>query len=433
MKPLLLIVLFGQGLAPLDPPRATAPRGEERRPDVILRWNEEALEAIRENKTPPPQAARVLAILHVGLYDSINTIYSTHEPYLVRLRAVADIDPIAGCCGCAETILVALFPKRSDRFRQVRDQMLEAVPPGAARRRGLDLGTHVARRILDDRKADTGKGDYRVPVAIGIWRPTPPGKEQPLLPGWGEVRPFGVRDKRKFRPADPPDLTSDEYAQDFNEVKGLGGVDSLNRTADQALVAYFWNDGSGTCTPPGHWNLIAQEVSSIKKLSLAENARLFALLNLALSDAGICCWHCKFRFRFWRPITAIHESGRDANEDTVPDPKWKPLLESPPFPSYTSGHSTFSGAAAGILRGVLNEDVPFTIGSDGLPGRRHYKSFRDAALEAGRSRIYGGIHFEFDNREGLAVGAAIAEEILRTRLTPTEPAALSAVSPRGRP
>jgi hypothetical protein len=434
MSPMMLVLLFSQAVAPSPDLRPLAPRAEERRPDVVLRWNEEALEAIRLAKTPPPLAARSLALLHVGLFDTLNTLYGTHQPYLVRLKATADIDPIAGCCGCAEAMLRELFPKRADHFRKVSEQMLEAVPKGAARKRGLDLGVYVARRLLQERKDDTGEGTYRVPAAVGIWRPTPPSREAPLLPGWGEVKPFGVRDKRKFRAPDPPDLTSDEYARDYNEVKGLGGIDSLNRTADQTLIALFWNDGAGTCTPPGHWNMIATEVSLRKKLTLAENARLFALLNLALSDASICCWHCKFRYRYWRPITAIHEAARDANDATVPDTRWKPLLETPPFPSYTSGHSTFSGAGAGILSGFFKEDIAFSIGSDGSIGRRSFKSFREAADEAGRSRIYGGIHFECDNREGLAVGTAIAAEILRSRLTPNSPPAVPTVSaPRGRP
>ncbi|MFQ3651439.1 MAG: vanadium-dependent haloperoxidase, partial [Gemmataceae bacterium] len=327
-----------------------------------------------------------------------------------------------------------LFPKRAKRFRSVSEQMLEAVPNGAARKRGLDLGVYVARRLLRERQDDSWAGVYRVPAVVGIWRPTPPDKTEPLLPGWGEVKPFGVRDKDKFRAPAPPDLTSDEYARDFNEVKGLGGLDSPNRTADQTLVALFWNDDAGSCTLPGHWNQIAAEVSWKKNLSLANNARLFALLNVALVDASICCWRCKFQFRYWRPITAIHEADRDANEATVANPRWKPLLQTPPFPSYTSGHSTFSGAAAGILEGYFNEQIAFSIGSDGRFGRRSYNSFRQAAEEAGRSRIYGGIQFEFDNREGQAVGRAVAREILKTRLTPSSAAADPTVSvPRGHP
>ncbi|MFQ3652535.1 MAG: hypothetical protein SNJ75_19640, partial [Gemmataceae bacterium] len=152
MSSVLLALLFHQAVAPLTDAPPRPPLAEERRPDVVLRWNEEALEAIRQAKSPPPLAARALALLHLGLYDTLNTLYGTHEPYLVRLRATADIDPIAGCCGCAETLLRELFPQRAKRFRSVSEQMLEAVPNGAARKRGLDLGVYVARRLLRERQ-----------------------------------------------------------------------------------------------------------------------------------------------------------------------------------------------------------------------------------------------------------------------------------------
>jgi hypothetical protein len=428
MSPWMPLLLFGQAVAPLASP--AAPRAEEHRADAVIRWNEEALEAIRREKTPPPLAARALALMHAAIFDSVNTVHQTHEPYFVRLRATSEIDPLSAACAAADAVLSDLYPGRARRFHTLRDEILDALPDGPAQKRGRTLGVYVAKRLLDDRRDDNGKGEYRAPVAVGIWRPTPPGRAAALLPGWGNLRPFGVRDKKAFRPAEPPELTSDEYARDYNEVKALGGVDSTTRTADQTLIALFWNDEVGTCTPPGHWNLIAQEASRKRRLTLAENARLFALLNLALTDAGVCCWDCKFRFKLWRPITAIHQADRDANDATVPNTKWTSLLTTPPFPTYTSGHSTFSGAAAGILAGYFKEDaIAFSIGSDGLAGQRRYKGFRAAAEEAGRSRIYGGIHFECDNREGLAVGKAIAEEILRTRLVPERPA-VSSVSPR---
>lgn len=434
---LVLLSLPGQpGLKELPGPRPPgAPRGEERRPDAILRWNEEAIEAIRRDKTAPPLAARNLAILHAALADTVNTIYQSHRPYLVSLRAVDEIDVGVAVACCAADVLAELHPRRAARFRRLRDEVLDNSPSGSAQKRGRALGSFVARKLLDDRKADTGKGHYLAPAAVGIWRPTPPDRAAPLLPAWGELRPFGVRDKKAFRPVDPPELTSEEYARDFNEVKSLGHIDSATRTADQTIIAWFWNDGAGTCTPPGHWNLIAQEVSLSRKLTLIENARLFALLNLALADAAICCWHCKFQYRLWRPITAIHEADRDANDATEKDPAWRPLLPTPPFPTYTSGHSTFSGAGAAILAGFFRtDDIAFSIGSDDYPAlRRRYRGFRHAAGEAGLSRIYGGIHFECDNREGLAVGKAIAEEVLRTRLVPEDRALTSALSRRERP
>src|SRR5262249_27773452 len=161
-------------------------------------------------------------------------------------------------------------------------------------------------------------------------------------------------------------------------------------------IAWFWDDGAGTCTPPGHWNQIARVVAMAKQNSMADNARLFALLNIALADAAIVCWDTKFHYKVWRPVHAIRLADEDDSQDITRDAKWRSLLTTPPFPSYTSGHSTFSGAGAAILARFFGTDeIKFSIGSDGYPGmKRSFKSFSACAAEAGRSRIYGGIHYE---------------------------------------
>jgi hypothetical protein len=166
-------------------------------------------------------------------------------------------------------------------------------------------------------------------------------------------------------------------------------------------------------TPPGHWNRIARSLAAERGLSTFENARLFAMLNIALADAAIACWECKYKFDFWRPVTAIRTAAKLGNTSLKEDPDWTPLLTTPPFPSYTSGHSTFSGAAAAVLTAFLGkDDVAFSSISDAMPGvRRSFKSFSDAANEAGMSRIYGGIHYSFDNKDGLKLGRAIGEHV----------------------
>jgi membrane-associated phospholipid phosphatase len=188
-------------------------------------------------------------------------------------------------------------------------------------------------------------------------------------------------------------------------VAAVGGVGGAARTRDQTEVALFWADGEGTVTPPGHWNRIAGGVAAARGLPLVEAARLFALLNAAMADAAVVCWDCKFRFDVWRPVTAVREA----------DPTWAPLLPTPPFPAYTSGHSSFSGAAAAVLAASFGADeVPFATTSDGLPGvTRSFRSFSAAAGEAGMSRIYGGIHWSFDNTAGLACGREVGAAVVR--------------------
>jgi hypothetical protein len=230
-----------------------------------------------------------------------------------------------------------------------------------------------------------------------------------------------MRKATDFRPAAPPLCDTKAFAEALEEVKLLGGRHSSVRTAEQTEIAHFWADGEGTVTPPGHWNRIAQSVAESRRLSLGENARLFALLNLALADAAILCWDCKYHFDYVRPVTAIRRADHDGNPDTWSDPTWTPLLATPPFPSYTSGHSSFSAAAAAVLAELFGDNTRFITTSDDLPHvRRSFASFSAAAAEAGRSRIYGGIHFEFDNREGQKTGAALGQYVARNFIGPAK-------------
>jgi membrane-associated phospholipid phosphatase len=224
----------------------------------------------------------------------------------------------------------------------------------------------------------------------------------------------------QFRPPPPPALTSTAYATAFNEVKSLGRVDSTTRTADQTQIAQFWKDAAGTAYAFGHWNKIAEGVSVDQGLDLVDNARLFALLNIATADALISCWDAKYTYNFWRPVTAIQFAGDSSiNPATQSDPTWTPLIVTPNFPSYTSAHSTVSAAAATVLTSLFGPDYHFSAGSDGLPGvTRSFASFAAAAAEAGQSRIYGGIHFQFDNQGGLASGAALGQFVFQNFLVP---------------
>lgn len=390
--------------------------------DVVLHWNEVTLQVIKDERTPPPMAARNLAMVHAAMYDAINGIYQTHTPFRVRAHNVEDTSPEAAASVAAHRILTSLYPCQQERFDNALDDALDALPAGTTRQRGVVLGQRVADRYLAWRRDDgsnrrAADAPGREP---GVWQRTPPDYRPGMLPQWGSVTPFAISRPADFKVPPPPSLTNPLYTAAFFEVKALGARNSRARTAEQTLIAQFWADDSGTVTPPGHWNRIAQVVARDRALTVAENARLFALLNLALADAGIVCWHYKFGYNYWRPITAIREADRDGNPDTERDPAWESLLKTPPFPSYVSGHSTFSGAAAAALAGFFGTDnLRFTTTSDGTPGvRRTFERFSDAAAEAGRSRIYGGIHWEFDNSEGLRAGKAIADAIGRTLLRP---------------
>jgi hypothetical protein len=390
--------------------------------DVVTEWNTAALNAIRADRTPPPKASRALAILHAAIYDAINGIDRRHQPYLVPSAVPGSASTEASASAAAHAVLVALFPASAPGFDNLYAMTLAAIPDGSQKRTGIAWGEFVADQVLAWRANDGSEATIDLPSTDGLgdWMPTPPAFAGYLLPHWGTVTRFSIPHGSDFRPPGPPALDSEKYAAEYNEVKALGAAVGSTRTPEQQLIAFFWADGHGTETPPGHWNSIAQRVAAELGNTMEENARLFALLNIAMADAAICAWDAKFAYFFWRPITAIHNGDIDGNPATPGDPAWKSLIPTPPFPDYVSGHSTFSGAASTVLAMFYSsDDVAFTIGSDSVPGvTRDFTSFSAAATEAALSRLYGGIHFRSANEHGLTAGVAIGEWTFTHHLQP---------------
>jgi hypothetical protein len=418
-----------------------------RRGDVILDWNASLLGVIRDWTTlsndpytnrivpeRPPVAARNLAMVHAAMYDAVNAIEGTHQPYHVDIVAPAGASPVAAAAAAAQRVASKLYkePDEVAVFNAALVEALATVPDGPAETLGVTLGQQVGDAILAWRSTDgaSAKVAYTQGTDPGDWNRTFPDGLPPLLPQWPQVTPFAMTSGSQFRPAAPPELDSAEYAANVDEVMRLGGLNSSTRTAEQTEIALFWADGGGTFTPPGHWNQVASDVALARGNTLAENARLFALLNIAEADAGICSWDAKYAYNLWRPIDAIRRGDTDGNEATVADSTWTPLLKTPPFPTYTSGHSTFSGAADAVLTSFFGPNVHFATTSDGHTGfsqrplaenqiaTRSFDSFTQAAEEAGRSRIYGGIHFQFDNVPALTAGRTIGRYVVSNFLTP---------------
>lgn len=382
--------------------------------DVVLDWNATLLKAVEADKTAPPLAARNMAMVHTAIYDAVNDITRTHGVYHADVLAPQGASPEAAAAEAAYSILVNLYPQQKATFDKALETSLAAIPDGKAEDDGVAVGQQVADQILAWRSHDGSSTpvEYVPGTQLGEWQPTAPAYQSALLPQWKSVTCFAMTSDSQFRPDGPPALNSAKCAADFNQVKELGRSDSTTRTPEQTQVALFWADGAGTYTPPGHWNQIAEDVSLQQGNTLEENARLFALLNIALADAGIVAWDAKYTYNSWRPITAIQQADKDNNPLTTADPTWTPLLTTPPFPEYVSGHSTFSGAASTILTDFFGNNVNFTTTSIGLPGvERSFKSFSAAADEAGISRIYGGIHFNSANRDGLAAGRALGNYV----------------------
>jgi membrane-associated phospholipid phosphatase len=355
-------------------------------------------------------------MVHAAVYDAVNAIAPLRATYHATLNAPAGADLTAAAAQAAHDVLVALYPDAPQvaTFDAALAAWLAKVPAGAGKTGGIQVGQQAAADILAWRANDGASATVTFTPGTdpGDWVPTPAGFAPALLPQWPNVVPFAMTSGGQFRPAGAPDLTSQAYADALNEVQAIGSATSTTRTDDQTDIALFWADGGGTFTPPGHWNQITENVSLAKGLSLAENARLFLLLNVAEADAGICAWDCKYADDTWRPVTAIRNADQDNNSATTADPTWTPLIATPPFPTYVSGHSTFSGAAATVLTSVFG-DVRFSDRGDLLQNStRTFTSFQQAANEAGLSRIYGGIHFSFDNVDGLAAGRSLGQYVV---------------------
>ena len=380
-------------------------------PDVVTDWNTAALKAIRIDRTPPPSASRALAVLHASIYDAVNGISRMRDPYFVQSRVPASASIEAAASAAAHEVLANLFPARAASFDSLHTAILAGIRNGPQKATGIAWGLSVADQILTWRANDNADAIVVPPSGPGpgYWAPTPPAFAPYLLPQWGFVAPFGMASSPQFRPSGPPALDSAKWVANYNEVKALGAAVGSIRTAEQSLIALFWADGAGTETPPGHWNQIAQGVGAVQGNTVEENARLFALLNIAMADAAICAWDAKYIYDFWRPVTAIRAGDTDGNPATDPDPTWSSFIATPPFPDYVSGHSTFSAAAATVLAMFYGTDnISFTTGSDFLPGVfRSFPSFSAAASEAAISRVYGGIHFRFASEDGLTSGVDI--------------------------
>ncbi len=391
--------------------------------DVVTDWNNLTLDTIRAARLSPPHATRALAMVHLAIYNAVNGIAFAYEPYGRWHPAPPGVSVDAAAAEAAYTVLSALLPPREPIFAAARDASIAAVPPGRALRIALDYGRDRGLDILDLRANDGA--DLSVPYVplgtLGAWQPTPPAFAPALLPNWPFVTPFAMTSGSQFRQPSPPSFTSADYATAFNEVKEYGSAASGARTADQTQVAYFWEDGAGTATPPGHWQVIAQLLAERFGNSTLLNARLFALLSVTQADAAIVSWDSKYAYNHCRPYTAITlEADLDGNPDTLADGLWQSLIPNPPFPAYTSGHSTFSGGSSRLLALFFGTDaIAFSAPSpdpqrwpDVLPGVvRSWNSLSQAAEEAGQSRIYGGIHWQYDNQAGLASGRALADYV----------------------
>ena len=386
--------------------------------DEITDWNGHLMGALRTANTGPYDASRIAAIVHVAVFDAVNGIDRRYAPYRVEPAAERGASRRAAAIQAAYVTLVALFPAQKIVLDAKRAVSLETLSKDKAHSQresivlGIAWGQKVADAILEWRSTD-GFAAPTPPFLGGLnagqWRPTPPANAPGLGVQFATMTPWVIASPSRFRPQGPPALNSLAYTADFNEVKTLGSISSTTRTADQTLAAFFWN----STTVAYFWDTVAVSLSARRRLPLLENARVLALLNVAMADAAIGCIDTKYAFEFWRPITAINLAADDGNPDTIADPVWQPLFATPPHPDYVSTASCLGAAAATVLAKVFGERTTFTVKSDVMLGvSRRFRSFTDAIEDVKDARVAAGIHFRTAGNVGQAMGNQIAEYVL---------------------
>jgi len=386
--------------------------------DEVVQWNKTLLTILR---TPGAQPATVhptrsFAILHAAIYDAVNSINTTHEPYLVRVDHVSPhASQEAAAAAAAHEVLLALYPTFQTLLDAQLEQSLARIPDGTDKTRGTDLGRAIAQATLILR-SDDGSATAPVPYVFGTapgnYQSTPPNfPKQPVFTHWPHVIPFALRQARQFRPGPPPALTSPEYTASFNEVKSLG----IASTAEQALIGRFWNGPI-----QNYWNEITQTAAQAHHLNTAQSARVFALLNLTLADEVIAFYEAKYTYNLWRPVTAIRSADMDGNPQTAVDLNWLPPAgNTAADPSYPGAHATISAGGAFVLNTFFGRK-PFhlNVTSEVLPGvTRSFDSFTAVEKEASVSRVYAGQHFRSDEDAGERLGRAVADFVVDNFLT----------------
>jgi hypothetical protein len=392
------------------------------RADTVLDWNTIALKTTATAAFNPPQESRNLAIVHAAMFDAVNSIVGEFHPYVAELSASKGASPDAAAAAAAHFALVKLYPGQQATLDAAYAASLASIPDSSSKADGIAVGELAATKILairaDDGASAAISAAYTPGSQPGDWVPTPPAFRLALDPGWGSVRAFFLREGAQFRPDPPPALGSAQYARDFNEIKEIGSATSSTRTADQTNLALFW-----VSTAPQIWNPAARQVAKAKGLTLSQNARLLALLNLAGADAFIASWDAKFTYNQWRPVTAIRAADPHVNPDTIPDPGWTPLLVTPPFPDYIAGHTTFAGAAEEVLEYVLGArpGVVMELTSAAAPGvMESYSTFDQIAEGVVEARVLGGIHWRTSSVRGRRVGQQVGAFAVRNFLKPKQ-------------
>ncbi|MGB2662879.1 MAG: vanadium-dependent haloperoxidase [Candidatus Acidiferrum sp.] len=411
---MLMLIVALLATSPLPASAAT--------PDPVLEWIGIMNTTVIAGGSSPLVTSRVVALVSASVFDAVNGIDPRFRPLHVKPDAPHHASQRAAAIQAAYAILLDLYPAQTATLTTQRNGSLAALAlteNANSISAGITWGQTVADAIWAWRLTDGNSpspppfegvlGVVGTPAAVGVWRPTPLLNASGAGPQYASMTPWVLTRPSQFRLPPPLALNTPEYAADFNELKVMGVFSGSGRTPDQSELALFWAGNTAL-----YWNRIAAQLAEARQLSLTENAHLFALLNVTMADAAIACWDGKYRYVFWRPITAIRAGLTPADADPI----WVPWLDffpagTPAHPEYPSGHSTVSGSAAFILAAAFGDNTAFSVTSDVRPGTRSFSSFSDAVAEIADARVFGGIHFRTSCVRANTLGRTVADYVSR--------------------
>jgi hypothetical protein len=384
------------------------------RADVVTDWNV-TTNALVANDVGNNPKLRTLAMVHVAMSDAINTVQNRYTRVVATPPAAPGASAEAAAATAARQILIQIYPGQQAKIEEAYAESLKAIPDGPAKTEGIKLGMAVADAVQADRANDgTNAPDtYRPHAAPGAYVPT----TTPIWPQYAHAKPWVLKSADQFRPGPPPALSSAEWARDYNEVKNLGGTKSTARTAEQTEAVKFW----GNVNFGGAWQAAARELALKNEMSLAECARLFALLNMSLANAYVVNWDAKYTYNFWRPVTAIRNGDQDGNDATERDAGWTSFNPTPMHPEYPSQATINATIASAVLESVFGpvKAIPFTA-TDVRDAKRtrQFASLADMAEEQKNVRVWGGVHYRFAIRTSEDVGRTVAAYMIENSLGP---------------
>jgi len=382
--------------------------------DVITDWNENAVAFVTARKMLPPQAERLVASVHVAMFDAVNSIDRRYQPYRVQLPAAKDTSKDAAAAAAAAGVIAALHPDAADSMKTALTAYLAGKPSGIGKDDGIKLGEAVAAKIAAERANDGANAPdaYRPKTRPGVYVPTPITASSM----WPNVKPFVLTSPAQFRPQPPIPLKGEEWAADYNEIKALGGNTSTKRSARQSEDGRFW-----LMTGPMSYYPIVRQVVVAKKMDVIDSARFMALASAAVADSFIAVFDAKYHYDFWRPITAIRNGDIDDNPATELDAVWQPIDNTPMHPEYPCAHCISSAAIAAAMEAVLGSaDIPeVTLTSTTAPGVTHrWTNLWAYADEVSMARIWAGFHYRFSTRVGQDMGRKIGRYAVDTVMKP---------------